>query len=252
MTDLLATTIPGLKSADPDRYRSALLADVGGRQDLMILYGFHYELAKVPDVTSEPMLGAIRYQWWRDALDEIYSGKQVRRHEVSSALADLIDRRNLSRFHLDQLIDGRARDLDPTPFKDIEDARNYCRQTSGVLSQLAVNSLGGKSNEYVIKAGEAWGMMGLARAYSDQHNRVLSELSFETLLDSAQKSYEEVKQSISKLETKITPALAYVSLVGGFLKRMRKPNFDPLKMRVEYGPLSKQLRLFRAGLSGRL
>ena len=138
-------------------------------------YSFHYELAKVPDVTSEPMMGEIRYQWWRDAIEEIFGTGEVRRHEVATPLAELVSRRKLSRFHLDQLIDGRARDLDPTPFKDIDEAKAYCRQTSGVLMQLAMACLGDDAPAS-SQFGDAWGLTWLARAYGYYHDRMLSEL----------------------------------------------------------------------------
>jgi len=250
MTELLPTTILSLKSADPDRYRSALMADQQGRKDLLTLYSFHYELAKVPDVTSEPMMGEIRYQWWRDAIEEIYGTGEVRRHEVTTPLAELVSRRKLSRFHLDQLIDGRARDLDPTPFKDIDEARTYCRQTSGVLMQLAMDCLG-SDGESPVEAGEAWGMTGLARAYGFYHDRVLSELDFEVLLSTAEGSFEAVRSEIRSIGPSRIPAIAYIGLIPGFIKRMRRVGFDPLTQHVNYGPIAKQFKLFRIGLTGR-
>ena len=65
-------TLEQLKAADPDRCRAAMFADKTTRERLLLLYAFHYELAKVPELVSEPMIGAIRYQWWRDAITEIY------------------------------------------------------------------------------------------------------------------------------------------------------------------------------------
>lgn len=251
MTELLPTTIQSLKSADPDRYRSALMADQQGRLDLLTLYSFHYELAKVPDVTSEPMMGEIRYQWWRDAIEEIYSGKAVRRHEVATPLSELISRRKLSRFHVDQLIDGRARDLDPTPFENLDEAKAYCRQTSGVLMQLGIACLGADGSE-PVDAGEAWGMTGLARAYGFYHDRILSELDIETLIASAEGSYEATKAGMQSIGPNAMPAIAYIGLIPGFLKRMRSSGFDPQTQRVNYGPIAKQFKLFRIGLTGRL
>ena len=58
--------IERVKNADPDRCRAAMFAGKDLRQNLLTLYAFHYELAKIPELVSEPMLGAIRYQWWRD------------------------------------------------------------------------------------------------------------------------------------------------------------------------------------------
>ena len=97
MSELNLVTRDALKKADPDRYRAALMSARQGREDLLILYAFHYELSKVPDVTSEPMLGQIRYEWWREAIDEIYSGREVRRHEISTPLSEML---KLSLIHI--------------------------------------------------------------------------------------------------------------------------------------------------------
>ncbi len=249
MSDFNPVTRDALKKADPDRYRAALMADAQGRADLLILYAFHYELSKVPDVTSEPMVGQIRYQWWRDAVDEIYTGKEVRRHEISTPLAEMLRRTDVPRFWIDKLIDGRERDLDPQPFKEMEDARNYAVQTSGQLLQIAIKVLGGVPDTTILRAGEAWGLTGLARSYSYYHDRILQNLSFEDLVEAASETYV---LAMGKVESPIFPAIAYAALVPSFLKRMTRPGFDPVTDKVEYGPLAKQSRIFVAGLKGKI
>lgn len=249
MTKLNIHTIEALKKADPDRFRTALLSEVQGRDDLMLLYAFHYELSKVPDVTSEPMLGQIRYQWWRDAVDEIYTGHPVRRHEISTPLAEMLQRTEVPRFWIDRLIDGRARDLDPQAFKNLADARDYARQTSGQLMQIAVKVLGGKPSDLVLKAGEAWGLTGLARAYGYYHDRILQNLDFQELLLEARKVYQSAGH---KADSQVFPALGYVVFIPGFLNRMSRADFDPLVDKVNYSPLNKQTRLIGATLRGRI
>ncbi len=249
MAELNLTTREALKKADPDRYRAALMSDDQGRDDLLILYAFHYELSKVPDVTSEPMLGQIRYEWWREAVDEIYTDKAVRRHEISTPLSEMLRRTNVPRFWVDRLIDGRARDLDPQPFADMQAACDYARQTSGQLMQIAVKTLGGTPDEKTIKAGVAWGLTGLARSYGYYHDRALKNLDFEALVESARHAYET---ACGKVDASIFPAVAYTALVPKFLQRMSREDFDPTTKKVKYGPLSKQFRLLVAGVSGRI
>ena len=248
MSELNLVTRDALKKADPDRYRAALMSARQGRQDLLILYAFHYELSKVPDVTSEPMLGQIRYEWWREAIDEIYTGREVRRHEISTPLAEMLIRADVPRFWIDRLIDGRARDLDPQAFTDMDDAREYARQTSGQLMQIAVKVLDGTPNDDVLRAGEAWGLTGLARSYGYYHDRALQNLSFSEVLHAARMTYQSAKPDV---DTHIFPAIAYAALIPKFLSRMERPSFDPLKDRVVYGAVSKQFRLMIAGLRGR-
>jgi NADH dehydrogenase [ubiquinone] 1 alpha subcomplex assembly factor 6 len=56
---------------DRDRFLTTLFAPAAERQALLALYAFNHEVAKTREVVSEPMLGRIRLQWWRDSLDQI-------------------------------------------------------------------------------------------------------------------------------------------------------------------------------------
>lgn len=95
-----------VRRIDEDRWISSRYAPSGPRQAMTGLYAFNYELAKVRTIVSEPGLGAIRFQWWRDALDEIEAGKPARAHDVARAVADLVQREKLSPATLRRLIDG--------------------------------------------------------------------------------------------------------------------------------------------------
>jgi len=250
------SVIDKLKRVDPDRYRAAMFAEQQDRVDLLVVYAFHAELAKVPELVSEPMIGAIRYQWWRDALEEIFSGNTVRKHEVATPLADVIKRRYLSRYHLDQLIDGRERDLDPTPFKSIDDARDYCRATSGQLMRLASQccdeDINDQDNALILSLGEIWGLTGLLRSWRHYSGSMLSGIKREDLLKLTKSLYSETSASVGKTSPNRVPSIVYTALVPKFLIHMSKPGFDPANDAVHYSVLSKQIRLMRSALSGRL
>lgn len=245
-------TLEQLKSVDPDRLRAAVFADKAGRERLALLYAFHYELAKVPELVSEPMIGQIRYQWWRDAIAEIYEGKPVRKHEIATPLGEVLLTHDVPRFWLDRLIDGRERDLDPRPFATLEEAKEYCRQTSAVLMQIAVKLLGAEPNEAVLSAGESWGMTGLARAYGHYRKGMLSELEFNELCRAAQQSRNVASRGLKDLPSTAFPAVAYAALVPKFISRLMHSKHNPETMTISYGPLLKQLRLMGAVMRGRV
>ncbi|MEO0982930.1 MAG: squalene/phytoene synthase family protein [Pseudomonadota bacterium] len=77
-----------LKRVDEDRWLSSRYAPAPQRRALIALYAFVYELARVRIAVSEPALGAIRFQWWREALEEIAGGAPVRKHDVALAIAE--------------------------------------------------------------------------------------------------------------------------------------------------------------------
>ncbi len=250
------SVINNLKRVDPDRYRAAMFADRQNRADLLVIYAFHAELAKVPEIVSEPMIGAIRYQWWRDALGEIFGKKPIRKHEVVLPLAEVIKRKALSRYHLDQLIAGRERDLDPTPFEKLEDAREYCRATSGLLMRIAVNCCDQNINDHdsdiIAGLGEIWGLTGLLRSWRHYAGSMLSGIRREDLLNLTKNQYSELSRSLGQANPEMIPAMAYLSLVPKFINQMSEPGFDPTKDAINYSVLSKQLRLMRTILTGHL
>jgi len=139
----------------------------------------------------------------------------------------------------------------------LDAAKDYCAATSGKLMQIAVQvaapdlELTEARADGVAKAGLAWGLTGLARAYRHYQTRMLSELAFDDIRDAARVAYNEAGRALGKVDTALMPAIAYASLTPKYLSRM-SGKFDPSKDSVTYGPAAKQLRLMRAGLTGRI
>ncbi|MEM7719594.1 MAG: squalene/phytoene synthase family protein [Pseudomonadota bacterium] len=125
---------------DPDRFRAALAAPVEARKVLFPLYAFNVEVARAPWVGSEPMIGEMRLQWWRDALEEIADGKQVRKHEVTVPLAAILDLQAANL--LDQGVAARRWDLYNEPFEDDRHLQRYLEHTGGQLMWVAARALG--------------------------------------------------------------------------------------------------------------
>ncbi len=240
-----------IKRVDPDRYRAALLAARDQRDALMTIYAFHCELAKVPEIVSETMIGNIRYQWWRDALEEIYLGKPVRAHEVSTPLSSVVKDNELSRFKLDQLIDGRERDLDPTPFADLQEASEYSRSTSGILAELSAQLMSASEQETASELGTLWGLTGLARSWRYYTNGMLSNLNFKELLDDIDTRYTAIS-SQGRIPASLIPAIGYTCLIPLYLNQMQSPDYDPKSMAPTYSQLRKKLRLMKTALSGQI
>ena len=159
-----------VRRMDPDRFATALFApDQARREALMALYAFNTEVAKVRETVSEPMIGEIRLQWWREALDGIAAG-EPRRHGVVEPLAEAIKAYDLPRATFDALIDARERDLDDTPPETMEELVRYADATSGGLQALALRIVGGDggtgdaAETAARHVGIAVALAGIARA----------------------------------------------------------------------------------------
>lgn len=157
MSDALSPCGEMVRKGDPVRFRTALFAPHEAREALFALYAFNLEIAKIAPMVSEPMIGEIRLQWWRDSLDTIFGGGAVRRHEVVEPLCDAVRGAALPRAPFDVLIDARACDLDPAFPTDAASLTVYLRETAGSLTVLAMRSLGGEADAAALDAGQGIG-----------------------------------------------------------------------------------------------
>jgi phytoene synthase len=177
---------------DPDRYRTALFAPSGRREALFALYAFNYEVARVRDSVTTPILGQIRLQWWREALDAAYAGTAPRRHEVAEPLTAAIRAYGLTRRRFDRLIDAREADLADQPPATLAALEDYAGATSASLIRLAIEILGNSADGAAAAADEVgigYALVGLLRALP-LHARagrryIPAEVAIQTGLDPA-------------------------------------------------------------------
>ena len=129
-----------VSKGDPDRFRATMAAPVESRRVLFPLYAFNVEVTRAPWVASEPMIGEMRLQWWRDALEEIGQGGPVRKHEVTTPLAEVLDAR--AAHLLDRMVAARRWDLYRDAFEDLAHLMDYLDLTGAVLMWVAARALG--------------------------------------------------------------------------------------------------------------
>jgi len=137
-----------VRRADADRFLGVMAAPVAARAVLFPLYALNVEVARAPWVTAEPMIAEMRLQWWRDALQEIAQRKLVRRHEIVTPLAGILDADAAEK--LDDIVAARYWDINKDPFQDTAGLTRHIDQTSGTLMWVAARSLG-QADEAVVR-----------------------------------------------------------------------------------------------------
>lgn len=148
-----------VRRVDPDRWLSSrFIGQAEARADVIALYAFDHELARAPKVASSPLLGEMRLTWWREALEEMFEHRPVRRHPTAQALARATDRRGLRRDVLETMIDARYRELDPAPMAEGE-ALDWARDTGGLAAQIAAQILDPSTEaKMALAGGSAWAL----------------------------------------------------------------------------------------------
>ncbi len=150
---------------DRDRYLTSLFASPAAREGLFALLAFNHEVAKTAEVVSEPIIGQIRLQWWRESLDGIEAGTP-RQHEVVTPLYDAVQAFGLSLSPLRRLIDARETDLEETAPADVNSLLEYCRATGGGLSRVCAQCFEASEQEQDLaeEIGTSYALVGLIRA----------------------------------------------------------------------------------------
>lgn len=155
-----------VRDFDNDRFLCALFAPAAVRDDLFALYAFNLELSKIRETVSEPLIGRMRLQFWRDAVSGVVDGNPPA-HEVARPLSAAVCRQRLPAADLHALIDARETDLDDVPPRDMAALEDYAERTSSALISLGFRVLGVDPVEhadFVRDAGIAVALVGLARA----------------------------------------------------------------------------------------
>ena len=268
------------KKHDYDRFLITLFAKPEVREDLYALYAFNHEVAKIREAVSEPMLGEIRLQWWRESIEGIAEGNP-RNHEVVLPLNTAFHNHGLTTDMFMKVIDARAADIydeNPATLKDFE---TYLGNTSGNLMEIAAWMLG-ERDQHVLTIthdlGLVWGLIGTLRALRYQIS--LNKLSLpQDLLDEYNVSKRDVfsmegtdgiramvkalcqnaehylkqisdeKQALSK---DVRSLYLLTALSRSYLNLIKKADYDPFKINEKASMFPRQCRLFFSALFGRI
>ena len=275
VTSELSYCATQVRAHDPDRFLTCLFAPVERREALFALYALNYEIAKTREVVREPIMGRIRLQWWRDAIDELYRG-QVREHQVLTALAGVLPGRVPAELIM-QLIDARELDLEDSGPPTSSSLIDYTRATGGALMQMAARLLGATDEALLHAAddlGEGTALTGLLRAIPFHATQNRLYLPADLLRQMGLDPSRPVEQGNSSLEVvtylmaleaerllrsapRYIPrafAAAYLpaTLAQTTLRRLRKTHHDPFDAMMAAPDALKPLRLANAWATGRV
>ena len=153
-----------------------LFAPVARQEALFALYAFNYEIARARESVTQPMLGQIRLQWWRENIAAAFEGGGIRQHPVVEAITATIREFGLTRDHFDGLIDARETDLADEPPASLAALEEYAESTSATLVYVALEVLGmhePAAREAGLHVGVAYSLAGLLRAMPFRERQII-------------------------------------------------------------------------------
>lgn len=260
-----------VRQQDYDHYLCGLFAPEEARAGIYALYAFNAEIARTPELVSEPLLGRIRLQWWRDAIAAAYRGGGPP-HQVVQALAQAIDRFALKQEVFDAMLEAREAEVEHEPVEDYTMLERLAKATAAGLTTLSLACLGA-TQPRALQAGRhvgiAYALTGLLRAvpfhaaqrrlYLPHDRLAAAGVSVEALFEGRrQASLPVVIAGIAaearrhlRLARRLRigiprlalPALLPATLLDGYLSRLARQKYDVYSPKIDLPPLARQLRL---------
>ncbi|KAK1923187.1 isoprenoid synthase domain-containing protein [Papiliotrema laurentii] len=111
-----------VKKLDRDAWLTSYFWPKRERDWYLAWRAFNLELHLIQTTVTQPALAAIRFQFWKDALSAIWTGRNldgqaatIPQHPVAVLLGDMRKHRPVQRYYLSQLIDTRVKALSSPP-----------------------------------------------------------------------------------------------------------------------------------------
>ena len=269
-----------MRRHDHDRFQTALFAPVARREALFALYAFNYEIARVRESVTEPMLGQIRLQWWRENIAAAFEGGSVRHHIVVEPLIAAIRELALTREHFDRLIDGRETDLEDGPRANLAALEEYGEATSARLVYLAFEILGMRdpaAGDAGFHVGVGYALTGLLRAmaartrpgrhiipadiatrtglteqdYDARRGTAALRAATAELAAAASRHLGAARTNHGRIPRSALPALLPARVAQHSLKRLKRAGYDPFDPVLAAADPLQSWRLAAAALFNR-
>lgn len=212
-----------VRAHDPDRWLCALFAPDAVRPHLLVLYALNLELARVSSTVREPMLGQIRLQWWREAIEGAAAG-QPRAHPVVRAIAAVMAAGKVEAAALTALVDAREPELNATELlSGLPEVIAWAAGTGGALAILSAKVLSADALPAVAEAGTAAALTGLLR--NAEHGQALAPDSLNDAIRA-----EAVRRLSAAHGTRLPRAVVAAALPAALARLyLRAPHATPLQ-----------------------
>lgn len=268
-----------VRQQDNDRFLCVQFAPPERREALCALYAFNLELAAIPGKVTEPLLGRMRFQWWREAVDGAVDGAAVH-HQVIGPLIEAIKETGLDKAALHRLIDARATDLEEAPIADLAALSAYAAGTAGALGEMTLNILGvddPAAREASRHVGQAVAGISILQAlpvhavkrhlYLPVDSMVVAGLNADAVFggrpsiairqvvaevaDWATRHLNAARLNRGRIPQDALPALLPAVLADLHLKRLKQRDFDPFDPRLQRPIPWRVIRLWQRARKNR-
>jgi phytoene synthase len=269
------------RAYERDRYLAALLAPRTFRADLIAVAAFGGEIARIPSHVTEPTMGEVRLQWWRDALAAAAKGAATG-HPIADAVGTAMRRHGIPLDLAGQVTEAVSLRLSDAPPADDEALRSHLARTEGALFTLAWRILAGPSAgpdpELLASAGQTYGLartlyefpavLAQGRTLVPQTRLDNSGVSLDILRSGgrpdvvrallaelaveARSRLAGIAPVLRRASPTLRTALLPIALVEPYLRSFEKQRYHRPSSIAEISPLTRVWRIWLAHRIGRI
>ncbi|XP_069587787.1 NADH dehydrogenase (ubiquinone) complex I, assembly factor 6 isoform X1 [Ranitomeya imitator] len=266
-----------VRKRDYEGFLCTLLLPGESQSSGFALRAFNIELSQVKDSVSQKNLGLMRMQFWRESIDDIYK-EDPPHHPVALELCKAVQKHKLTKRWLTRVIDEREKNLDDRAYRNLQELETYAENTQSSLLYLTLETLGVRdvhADHAASHIGKAQGIITCLRAvpfHSSKRQVFLpvdicilhgaSQEDFirgsqernvkDVIFDIASQAHvhlEHARSFQNKVHVTALPAFNVTVPLDGYLKRLRKSDFNifhpSLQRRDPWLPLSLYIQSWR-------
>jgi len=252
-----------LRQHEYENFLCTLLLPEEARRGATAVRAFNIEIAQVRDSIKDRMIGDMRMQFWRDAVDSMYDPKKAvpKGNPIIAELHSAIEAHRLSKSWLMRVIESRQDHLAEKPHATLDALENYSETTVSSINYLILETLNIREtrvDHVASHLGKAQGIVTAIRAvpFHARQRRVLlptdilikhgasaedfiqgkqSDAVREVIFDLASQAHAHLDagRSMSEAVPKSARAAFLTSVAThDFLMRLRKLDFDPFHPKI--------------------
>lgn len=161
-----------IASGDPERWLAVTYAFKKSRPALAALFALDISLGRVVASTTEPMIGAMRLAWWREALERLHQPPIPGEPVLQALAAELVHGRPEMAAQLAAMVEGWVALIEVDRL-DTEALQTHARERGQRLFALAADALDvDRDMDVIERLGRGWALVDLASRLSQTGARM--------------------------------------------------------------------------------
>ena len=128
------------RKTDFENYLACLLLPSNLQATGFAIRAFNSELAQIKDITSDKLIAHMRFQFWKDTIDKIYTESPPPASPIAQELFRAVKRNPISKMWFKRLIDARLDTLHGKPFPTVDAVDSYAENSVSPIAYILLEA----------------------------------------------------------------------------------------------------------------